>query len=285
MGYLGGSMAKARIGPTRKRHGSTHACRGAGSVGGSAHRVAPPSSRPASAVVDAASAVVRVLPLLVLAGAALCPASRAQADDIGQTIARWNASNATCRSANTPALEALGACEQRDRFSKLLALMNQCYGPTDKGSSATWSPCDAAKLAQDSALARTTAQFHRMGGVFVLPAVVNGTVTSYFVVDSGAASVQIPQETADELRRNGTLAQGDFLGDRPVVVADGRKLVVKTIRLRQIQIGNRTMDNVLATVGAPNSKALLGQSLLRRLNWWKIDNVRNAIALEFTGSF
>jgi hypothetical protein len=30
---------------------------------------------------------------------------------------------------------------------------------------------------------------------------------------------------------------------------------------------------------------LLGQSLLRRLNWWKIDNVRNAIELEFTGSF
>jgi aspartate carbamoyltransferase catalytic subunit len=33
------------------------------------------------------------------------------------------------------------------------------------------------------------------------------------------------------------------------------------------------------------SQALLGQSLLRRLNWWKIDNVRNAIELEFTGSF
>jgi hypothetical protein len=25
--------------------------------------------------------------------------------------------------------------------------------------------------------------------------------------------------------------------------------------------------------------------VLRRLNWWKIDNVKNAIELEFTGSF
>lgn len=211
--------------------------------------------------------------------------ARAQSSDVPRTITQWNANNATCRNAATPALEAIGACEQRDRFSKLLALMNQCHGPTDMGGPTVWSPCDPAKAARDSALARTTAQFHRMGGVFVLQAVLNGTAKSYFVVDSGAASIQIPQEVADELMRNGTLDQKDFLGDRGIVVADGRKLVQKTIRLRSIQVGNRTMDNVLATVGAPHSQALLGQSLLRRLNWWKIDNVRNTIELEFTGSF
>ena len=211
--------------------------------------------------------------------------ARAQSGDVPQTIANWNASNTTCRNATTPALEAIGACEQRDRFSKLLALMNQCYGPPDKGGPASWSACDPAKAARDSALARTTSQFHRMGGVFVLQAVLNGTAKSYFVVDSGAASVQIPQEVADELTRNGTLGRSDFMGDRTIVVADGRKLVQKTIRLRSIQVGDRTMDNVLAIVGPAHSQALLGQSLLRRLNWWKIDNVRNAIELEFTGSF
>ena len=109
--------------------------------------------------------------------------------------------------------------------------------------------------------------------------------SSYFVVNSGAANVQIPQEIADELMRKGTLTQGDFLGERSFVVADGRKLQQKMIRLRSIQVGNRTMENVLAAVGAPHSQALLGQSVLRRLNWWKIDNVKNAIELEFTGSF
>jgi clan AA aspartic protease (TIGR02281 family) len=223
--------------------------------------------------------------LLALACLTFCLPSRAQPSDVGQTISQWNASDTTCRNSNTPALQAIGACEQRDRFSKLLTLMNQCHGPNDKGGPVAWRPCDAAKAAQDAALARTSAQFHRMGGVFVLPAVVNGSAKSYFIVDSGAASVQIPQEVADELMRNGTLGQSDFLGDRGMVVADGRKLVQKTIRLRQIQVGSRTMDNVLATVGAPHSQALLGQSLLRRLNWWKIDNVKNAIELEFTGSF
>lgn len=209
----------------------------------------------------------------------------AQSNEATQTVAQWNASNTTCRNANTPALEAIGACEQRDRYSKLLALMNQCYGPSGNGGPPGWSPCDAAKLAQDSALARTTAQFQRRGGVFVLPAVLNGAAESYFVVDSGASNVQIPQEIADELMRKGALSQADFLGERSFVVADGRKLQQKMIRLRSIQVGNRTMENVLASVGGPHSQALLGQSVLRRLNWWKIDNVKNAIELEFTGSF
>lgn len=209
---------------------------------------------------------------------------QAQSGDVVQTVSHWNTSNATCRNPATPALEAIGACEQRDRFSKLLAQMNQCFGPL--GSDAPgWSRCDAAEATQDSALARTTAPFHRRGGVFVLPALLNGSTETYFVVDSGASNVQIPQEIADELTRRGSLGPSDSLGDRAFVVADGRKLVQRTIRLRSVRVGNRTMDNVLASVGAPHSQALLGQSLLRRLNWWKIDNVRNAIELEFTGSF
>jgi len=221
---------------------------------------------------------------LVAILAALSPPGQAQSGDVVQTVAHWNASNAICRNPATPALEAIGACEQRDRFSKLLAQINQCYGPSGNGAPG-WSACDAARAAQDSALARTTAPFHRRGGVFVLPALLNGSTESYFVVDSGASHVQIPQEIADELTRKGSLGPSDSLGDHAFVLADGRKLVQRTIRLRSIRIGNRTMDNVLAVVGAPHGQALLGQSLLRRLNWWKIDNVRNAIELEFTGSF
>jgi predicted aspartyl protease len=214
--------------------------------------------------------------------ALLPPLARAQSGDVARTITQWNASNATCRNMAAPALEAIGACEQRDRFSKLLAQMNQCYGPSGNATPA-WSGCDAARAAQASALARSTASFHRRGGVFVLPALLNGSTETYFVVDSGASNVQIPQEIADELARQGSLGPSDSLGERSFVVADGRKLLQKTIRLRSIRIGTRTMDNVLASVGAPHSPALLGQSLLRRLNWWKIDNVRNAIELEFTG--
>jgi clan AA aspartic protease (TIGR02281 family) len=204
--------------------------------------------------------------------------------DPAQLVSRWQATNATCRNPTATAIAAVGACEQRDTLSKLLAQMNYCYGAADKTAPATWTAC-SAKAVQDQAQTRTMAQFHRMGGVFVLPAVINGGTKSFFIVDSGAANVQIPEEVADEMKRAGTLAESDFLGQRRFTLADGSGLQQRVFRLKSLQIGDRTMENVLAAVGAPRSRALLGQSFMRRLSWWKIDNVKNAIEFEFTGSF
>jgi clan AA aspartic protease (TIGR02281 family) len=202
----------------------------------------------------------------------------------GQLIAQWNASNKTCRNQAAPAIEAVGACEQRDTFSKLLAQLNYCHGSTDKGPSAGWTPC-GDRAQQMAALARATARFQRMGGVFVLSAMLNGNTQTYFIVDSGAATVQIPEDVAEQLKRNGTLTEADFMGQHRFILADGSGMQQRVFRLRSLQIGDRTMENVMATVGAPRSRALLGQSFLRRLSWWKIDNVRNAIEFEFTGAF
>lgn len=231
--------------------------------------------------------------LLPLAARANAQASEVATTDPGQLVSRWQAANTTCRSQTATALAAVGACEQRDTLSKLLAQATYCYGPTDKAGPATWTACGgnsasstpSAKALQDSAQARTTAQFHRMGGVFVLPATINGSSKSYFIVDSGAANVQIPEDVADEMKRNGTLTEADFLGQRRFILADGSGLQQRLLRLKTLQIGDRTMENVLAAVGAPRSRPLLGQSFLRRLNWWKIDNVKNAIEFEFTGAF
>ena len=225
--------------------------------------------------------------LVALAGRANAQATDGATTDPAQLISRWQAANTTCRSQTSTALAAVGACEQRDTLSKLLTQMNHCFGPTDKAGPSTWTPCDGnpAKAIQDSAQARTTAQFQRMGGVFVLPAVINGSTKSYFIVDSGAANVQIPEELADEMKRSSTLADSDFLGQRRFTLADGSSLQQRVLRLKSLQIGDRTMENVLAAVGAPRSRPLLGQSFLRRLSWWKIDNVKNAMEFEFTGSF
>jgi clan AA aspartic protease (TIGR02281 family) len=219
--------------------------------------------------------------------------ARAQSGEPTQFIAQWQASNVLCRNATTPAIEAIGACEQRDTYSKLLAASNYCYGPGKGAAPAGWTPCGgdpaagkpSEKALSDAALARATQQFQRMGGVFVLPATVNGTSTAYFIVDSGAANVQIPEELAEEMKRNGTLTNADSLGQRRFTLADGSGLQQRIVRLRSIRIGERTMENVMASVSPPRSRALLGQSFLRRLSSWKIDNVRNSIEFEFTGSF
>ena len=226
---------------------------------------------------------------LMLAGLS----ARAQSGEAAQFIAQWQASNTLCRNQATPAIEAIGACEERDTYSKLLAASNYCYGPGEGAAPAGWTSCGgdpaagrpSAKALKDSALARATERFQRMGGVFVLPATVNGTSTAYFIVDSGASNVQIPEELAEEMKRNGTLTEADSLGQRRFTLADGSGLQQRIVRLRSIRIGERTMENVMASVSPARSRALLGQSFLRRLSSWKIDNVRNSIEFEFTGSF
>ena len=220
--------------------------------------------------------LIAVLPLLfVLAGAA-----KAQtAESAEQLIARWTASDTTCRKPTASAVDAVGACEQRDTLAKVLALAGFCHA---SATGQAWTRC-AARGQQEAT--RATAQFQRMGGVFVLSARLNGATQVYFIVDSGAATVQIPEEAVEEMKRNGTLTEADFMGQHRFILADGRTMQQRVFRLRSLQIGDRTMENVLATMGAPKSRALLGQSFLRRLNWWKIDNVRNAIEFEFTGAF
>lgn len=204
--------------------------------------------------------------------------------DVRQLVNQWQAANATCRNPSSSAISAVGACEQRDVFTKLLTRQRYCHTPADKAGAIAWAPCGADATAERAA-ARTTAQFHRMGGVFLLPASVNGPFKVYFIVDSGAANVQIPEDIAEQMKRDGTLADSDFLGQRRFILADGSGVQQRIFRIRTLQIGDRTMENVLAALGAPRSRPLLGQSFLRRLEWWKIDNVRNSIEFEFTGAF
>ena len=70
----------------------------------------------------------------ILAAVLLLGATPLQAQpggEAGQFIAQWKTSNALCRNAATPALEAIASCEQRDTYSKLLSASNYCYGPVE----------------------------------------------------------------------------------------------------------------------------------------------------------
>src|SRR5262245_21959108 len=100
-----------------------------------------------------------------------------------QLVAQWTAADATCRNPAASAIDAIGACEQRDTFSKLLALASYCHDPADRNGPARWTACgnDRARMQRDAALARSTAPFQRMGGVFVLSALLNGSTQTYFI--------------------------------------------------------------------------------------------------------
>jgi aspartyl protease family protein len=218
----------------------------------------------------------RALALLASLAALAGPA---RAQDVGgdpqQILVAWRSNNETCRSSTATALAAVAACEQRDTYAKRLMQMNFCQDT--QATAHAWRPCPAGTVA---APPRTTVQLARASGIFVAPVVLNGKVKQYAVLDSGASNLQIPQEVADQLQRDGTLTDADGLGQRRYILADGKGVQQRVFRLRTLQIGDKTMDNVVATVSAPNSRILLGQSVLRRLNGWAIDNVRNTLTLD-----
>jgi predicted aspartyl protease len=102
------------------------------------------------------------------------------------------------------------------------------------------------------------------GGVYVVPVRINGAITLDFIVDSGASDVLIPADVAMTLARTGTIAPGDFIGEREYRVADGSTLKSERFTLRELKL---------------KGEPLLGQSFLARFGSWSIDNDHHLLAL------
>jgi cytochrome c556 len=123
-------------------------------------------------------------------------------------------------------------------------------------------------------------QLIQSGGVFMLPVRINDAVTIPFVLDSGAADVQIPTDVFLTLRRSGTVGQSDFRGTESYVTADGSRHSSDRFLLHTVTVGNHVITNVIANVAPVTGSALLGQSFLSRLPAWSVDNARHALALS-----
>jgi uncharacterized protein/predicted aspartyl protease len=121
------------------------------------------------------------------------------------------------------------------------------------------------------------------GNVFRVPVRVNGAITLSFVLDTGAADVQISADVATTLARAGTISEEDFIGSQIYTLADGSQLKGDQFRLREVQLGNHVAYNVLASIGPVKGDLLLGQTFLSRFGIWAIDNVRHVLILGNPG--
>ncbi len=118
------------------------------------------------------------------------------------------------------------------------------------------------------------------GGVYAVPVVINRAISIPFVLDSGAADVQLPAEVVFTLIRTGTLSERDFIGANSYVLADGSTLQSLRFNIREMRVGEHVVRNVAASVGpAVSSAALLGQSFLSRVGSWTLDNRRHILVL------
>lgn len=120
------------------------------------------------------------------------------------------------------------------------------------------------------------------GGTFTVPVTINNTLRLEFTLDSGASSVLMTPDLMMTLVRSGTLTEDDIIAkDQTFVTADGRQVTGTKVRLREVTVGDTTLENVEASVLPDLSGGLLlGQSFLSRLPGWSIDNDREVLIIK-----
>ena len=127
---------------------------------------------------------------------------------------------------------------------------------------------------------RHTIPLETKGGTFQVSAVINGAVTGKFTLDSGATDVTIPSDVFWTLVRGGSVQDSDLLGESTYVLADGSKQKSQTFLIHSLAVGDVVTENVTASISENGDTYLLGQSFLRRLKSWSIDNRRHALVIE-----
>lgn len=116
-------------------------------------------------------------------------------------------------------------------------------------------------------------------GVYIVPIKINGLELD-FIFDSGAADIVISSAEAIVLLKQGKLKEEDIIGEAYYEVADGTIAAGTVINLRTVQIANKVLHNVRATVvDNLESPLLLGQSALSRFGEISIDY--NNLTIEF----
>lgn len=118
-------------------------------------------------------------------------------------------------------------------------------------------------------------------GVYEIPAIINDVLKINFVFDAGASDVSISPDIALTLIKTGTLNSEDFIGTQTYKFADGSTAKSKIFILKEVQIGNKKVANVKASISnSVDSPLLLGQSVLKRFGKVTIDYKNGVIHFE-----
>jgi predicted aspartyl protease len=118
-------------------------------------------------------------------------------------------------------------------------------------------------------------------GVYKLPVNLNGVMSLNFTLDLGASDVSISPDVFLVLYRAGTISESDFIGTETYRFADGSTAKSDVFNLKTLKIGDIEIKDVRASISNNvNSPLLLGQSALKKLSSYKIDNQKNKLIIE-----
>lgn len=128
--------------------------------------------------------------------------------------------------------------------------------------------------------ASNVVQMRKESGIYLVPTKING-VSMEFIFDTGASNISISETEALFLLKQGKLQEEDFIGKQNFIDANGDISEGTIVNLKTVEIGNRTLNNVQASI-VNNLKAplLLGQSALSQFGKISIDYNKNEIKFE-----
>lgn len=107
-----------------------------------------------------------------------------------------------------------------------------------------------------------------------------GSITSSFILDSGASDVSISNFLEQQLTESGDLSSSDYLPIGLYKLADGSIKSYKRVVLKNILVCNFKVTNTTAIVTSDDAPLLLGKSFLNKFKKWTIDNSKSILLLE-----
>jgi aspartyl protease family protein len=127
---------------------------------------------------------------------------------------------------------------------------------------------------------KTIIKMTKRSGVYFIPCKINGSEME-FIFDTGASDITISLTEALFLYKQGTLTDDDFIGTQQYQIANGEVEEGTVVKLKTVEIGNRNLYNVQASI-VHNLQAplLLGQSALNKFGKISIDYGKNEITFE-----
>jgi aspartyl protease family protein len=127
---------------------------------------------------------------------------------------------------------------------------------------------------------KTSIKMTMKSGVYYIPCKINGSEME-FIFDTGASDITMSMTEALFLYKQGTLTDEDFVGTQQYQIANGNVEEGTVIKLKTVEIGNRKLYNVQASI-VHNLQAplLLGQSALNKFGKISIDYNKGEITFE-----
>ncbi len=121
----------------------------------------------------------------------------------------------------------------------------------------------------------------KKGGVYEVPLVINGVLKLNFIIDAGASDVSLSPDVALTLTKTGTLTEADFIETVTYKFANGKTEKSDVYNIREIQLGNKKVFNVRASVSKSlKAPLLLGQSVLNKFGKVTIDYKKGEIVFQ-----